>query len=69
MERNYCLDLDIILGDGIGTVDESFLSVCDVLPAQILGYFKSLGLGFNPDNPSKSGVISRVVQGVKIYSY
>ncbi len=69
MERNYCLDLDIILGDGIGTIDESFISVCDVLPAQILGYFKSLGLGFNPDNPSESGVISRVVQGVKIYSY
>jgi len=68
-ERNYCLDLDIILGHGKDYVDEEFLSVCDVLPAQILGYYKSLDLGFNPDNPSESGVISRVVQGVKIYSY
>ncbi len=69
MERNYCLDLDIILGDGHRTVNEAFLSVCDVLPAQILGYYKSIGLGFNPDNPSSTGVISRVVQGVKIYPY
>ena len=69
MERNYCLDLDIFLGDGHRNVREAFLSVCDVLPAQILGYYKSIGLGFNPDNPSSTGVISRVVQGVKIYSY
>jgi tagatose-6-phosphate ketose/aldose isomerase len=68
-ERDFCLDLDILLGDGSGTIDEEFLAVCHVLPAQILGYFKSLALGFNPDNPSESGVISRVVQGVKIYSY
>jgi tagatose-6-phosphate ketose/aldose isomerase len=68
-ERDLCLDLDIILDDGSGTIDEEFLAVCHVLPAQILGYYKSLSLGFNPDNPSESGVISRVVQGVKIYSY
>lgn len=68
-ERNYCLDLDIILSDGRRSIDEAFLSVCNVLPAQILGYYKSLELGFNPDSPSESGVISRVVQGVKIYSY
>ncbi len=68
-ERNYCLDLDIILGDGQQSVEEEFLSICNVLPAQILGYYKSLELGFNPDNPSESGVISRVVTGVNIYSY
>lgn len=42
-----------------------------VVPAtmigQLLGYNKSLQLGFNPDNPSVSGTISRVVQGVNIY--
>jgi len=68
-KSDFCLDLDIILGDGHQTVEEEFLSICHVLPAQILGYYKSLELGFNPDNPSESGVISRVVQGVKIYSY
>jgi tagatose-6-phosphate ketose/aldose isomerase len=38
-----------------------------VLPAQIIGLFKSLELGLKPDNPSKSGTISRVVKGVTIY--
>lgn len=38
-----------------------------VLPAQILGLFKSLNLGLNPDNPSTDGSISRVVEGVTIY--
>jgi tagatose-6-phosphate ketose/aldose isomerase len=69
IEASHCLDLNITLNSGEITIDESFLAVCDVLPAQILGYFKSLALGLDPDNPSSSGVISRVVQGVKIYSY
>lgn len=69
IEARHCLDLNITLNSGGSTIDESFLAVCDVLPAQILGYFKSLALGLDPDNPSSSGVISRVVQGVKIYSY
>jgi tagatose-6-phosphate ketose/aldose isomerase len=68
-EKNYCLDLDIIQSRVGEPVDEEFLSVCHVLPAQILGYYKSLEFGLNPDNPSASGVISRVVQGVKIYPY
>lgn len=43
----------------------------EILPAtligQLLGYYKALQLGINPDNPSASGAISRVVQGVVIY--
>src|SRR5690625_18683 len=39
-----------------------------VLPAQLLGYYKSLDLGLNPDSPSQNNVISRVVKGVTIYS-
>lgn len=39
-----------------------------VLIGQLLGYYKSLALGFNPDNPSISGNISRVVEGVTIYN-
>jgi tagatose-6-phosphate ketose/aldose isomerase len=50
-------------------LDEDFLPVCSVLPAQMIGYFKSLQLGLNPDNPSASGAISRVVKGVVIYPY
>jgi tagatose-6-phosphate ketose/aldose isomerase len=42
-----------------------------IIPAtligQLLGFYKSLELGFDPDNPSISGVINRVVQGVTLY--
>jgi len=43
--------------------------IMDVTVAQILALFKSLNLGLKPDNPSESGVITRVVKGVKIYDY
>ncbi|NBC03604.1 MAG: SIS domain-containing protein [Bacteroidetes bacterium] len=43
-------------------------SVLYVLPAQLLGYYKSLDLGLNPDAPSHNNVINRVVKGVKIYN-
>ncbi|WP_234567319.1 SIS domain-containing protein [Rhodohalobacter sp. 614A] len=45
----------------------AFNTVLYVVPAQILGFYKSLDLGLNPDSPSKNNVISRVVRGVKIY--
>ncbi|HTE25083.1 SIS domain-containing protein [Flavitalea sp.] len=38
------------------------------LIGQLLGFYQSLKLGLNPDNPSVSGAINRVVQGVTIYS-
>lgn len=50
-------------------LDEDFLPVCSILPAQMIGFFKSLHLGLNPDSPSASGAISRVVKGVVIYPY
>lgn len=37
------------------------------LVGQLLGYFNSMHLGIDPDSPSLSGSISRVVQGVNIY--
>jgi tagatose-6-phosphate ketose/aldose isomerase len=46
---------------------EEYLSVCSVLPAQILGFYKSLQLGLRPDMPSVTGAITRVVEGVQIY--
>jgi tagatose-6-phosphate ketose/aldose isomerase len=38
-----------------------------VIVGQLLGLFKSMHLGFKPDAPSESGVINRVVKGVKVY--
>jgi tagatose-6-phosphate ketose/aldose isomerase len=40
----------------------------EILIPQLLGYHLSLRQGLNPDNPSPDGVITRVVQGVKIHS-
>ena len=48
-------------------IPEEFYSVIYILPAQIIGFYKSLDLGLEPDSPSKGGSISRVVQGVTIY--
>ena len=67
--ENVSVDLPIILSPGKSSIDEEFLSVCSVLPAQILGFYKSLQLGLSPDNPSVNGKISRVVKGVNIYPY
>lgn len=38
-----------------------------VITGQLLGLFKSIQLGFKPDAPSETGVINRVVKGVKVY--
>jgi tagatose-6-phosphate ketose/aldose isomerase len=38
------------------------------LIGQLLGFFHSIYLGMQPDTPSVSGSISRIVQGVTIYS-
>jgi len=56
------------LSDNGPAVEEEFLTVCYVIPAQLLGFFKSLALGLMPDAPSSTGAITRVVEGVNIYS-
>jgi tagatose-6-phosphate ketose/aldose isomerase len=49
--------------------DDEFLTVPNILPGQLLGFYKSLAIGLKPDNPSVTGAISRVVEDFKIYSY
>jgi len=61
------LDANIIFGGPAAGTDEEFVAICSVLPAQMLGLFKSMELGLQPDNPSVTGAISRVVEGVVIY--
>ncbi|MHB9142501.1 MAG: SIS domain-containing protein [Paludibacter sp.] len=61
-------DLNICFGkEHDSEVEIEYLCIAEILLAQLLGYHKSLDLGLNPDNPSLSGTISRVVEGVKIY--
>lgn len=50
-------------------IPDDYFSICGVLPAQIIGFYKSLSLGLPPDSPSKNGGINRIVQGVTIYPY
>jgi tagatose-6-phosphate ketose/aldose isomerase len=54
-------------GSGNNAITEDFLPVCSIVPGQLLSFYKSLQLGLMPDNPSVSGSISRIVEGVNIY--
>ena len=63
------LDLAISLGNNEIQLPEEYLAIVSVLPAQLLGFFKSLNLELKPDSPSASGTITRVVEGVEIYPY
>lgn len=66
-ENEFNFDFSIQFPGGTEDIPEYFLTVFYILPAQIIGFYKSLSLGLSPDSPSKSNSISRVVQGVKIY--
>jgi len=48
--------------------DDALRTPFEIIGPQLLGYYLSLRIGLNPDNPSPSGVINRVVSGVKIHS-
>jgi tagatose-6-phosphate ketose/aldose isomerase len=57
----------ILIPDEINDVSVELQSMLYILPAQIIGFYKSINLGISPDSPSKTGAISRVVEGVRIY--
>jgi tagatose-6-phosphate ketose/aldose isomerase len=59
---DFCLNLA-----DKASIEEDFWAILCTLPSQIIGLYKSLLLGYNPDNPSPEGTISRVVEGVTIY--
>jgi len=50
-------------------IPDDYFSICSIIPAQVLGFYKSLSFGLTPDSPSKNGGIHRIVQGVTIYPY
>jgi tagatose-6-phosphate ketose/aldose isomerase len=55
-------------GPAPGVTDEVRAPLLAVT-GQLLGLFFSLSAGLKPDTPSPSGIISRVVQGVRIHPY
>jgi tagatose-6-phosphate ketose/aldose isomerase len=67
-KKEFLFDLAVKFPGKTDGIPEEFLALPYILPAQILGFYKSLNLGLSPDSPSSNGSISRVVQGVKIYS-
>ena len=65
-EKLTGVDEAIVLPAGL---PEPLWGMVAVMAAQIIGFYKSLALGLAPDNPSRRGVIARVVQGVNIYDF
>ncbi|MCI2082970.1 MAG: SIS domain-containing protein [Bacteroidales bacterium] len=61
------LDMQVNAPDCSPFSANPYTYVAYVIIGQILGYHFSLHHGLNPDSPSVSGVISRVVSGVKLY--
>lgn len=61
-------DLNVVLNGG-SEKHGIYGCIPYVFVAQLLGYYKSLAEGLDPDAPSVSGNISRVVEGVTIYPY
>jgi tagatose-6-phosphate ketose/aldose isomerase len=59
---------DLIVQMPFGKKENDFYGIVPfVLVGQLLGYYASLAHGLNPDAPSVSGNIHRVVEGVTIY--
>ncbi len=66
--EQVAFDLDVRFGSASDSTTEiEYLCVAEIMLAQLLGFYKSLNLGLDPDAPSLSGTISRVVEGVIIY--
>lgn len=59
---------DLVVKMPYGYADNTFYGIVPfVVVGQLLGYYASLAHGLNPDAPSVSGNIHRVVEGVTIY--
>ena len=60
-------DFTIEYGPQADPVPDDLVPPVYIIVGQLLGLFTSLRLGLRPDNPSESGIIHRVVEGVKVY--
>jgi tagatose-6-phosphate ketose/aldose isomerase len=59
--------LDAWVVPGMTEASDAELAFPYLVVAQLYAYGMSLALGCTPDNPSASGVVSRVVKGVTIH--
>jgi len=63
------LDSSIHVKSDDQLIDESYWTIASLAVVQLLATYKSMEYGLNPDSPSESGAIHRVVQGVNIYEF
>lgn len=59
---------DEVIPPLLSEIPDNVRAPFEILGLQLFGYHLSLRADLNPDNPSPSGVINRVVQGIRIYS-
>lgn len=63
-----CRETDLTLSYEVqGYSADDDLGLLDVMVAQILGFYRCLEEGLQPDSPSETGVINRVVGGFRIH--
>ncbi len=62
------VSLDLHIDLSAKKINEGIWTLISLVPLQLLAYYKSIALSYDPDSPSKSGAIHRVVQGVTIYN-
>jgi tagatose-6-phosphate ketose/aldose isomerase len=60
-------DYTIEYGPEAAAMPDDLIPPVYVIVGQLLALFASLQRGLRPDNPSESGVIHRVVEGVRVY--
>ncbi len=58
---------DVVIPAVAPQANDTLRTPYEILGPQLLGYYLSLRIGLNPDNPSPAGVINRVVKGVRIH--
>jgi len=68
-EVEALVDYSLSLDTGLEFEDDVFLIFPYIIFSQRLALFKSVELGINPDNPSPTGKVNRVVKGVKFYPF
>jgi tagatose-6-phosphate ketose/aldose isomerase len=52
---------------GLGEIGDENACISDVVIGQLLGFFRCLEEGLQPDSPSESGVINRVVEKFRLH--
>ncbi len=61
-------DEDVVIDcGGLARLGDENMPVLDVILGQLLGFFRSMKEGLQPDSPSRDGVISRVVEQFELH--